>query len=54
MANSVSKSYKSLGTRNEISFIFRNVLGKHKIQKGASNFIQAVFKACLKLRKMSE
>ena len=46
MAHSVSNSYESVGTRNENSFIFRNVFSKYKEnKKGASNFIQAVFKA---------
>ena len=47
MAHSVSKSYESVGTRNENSFIFRNFFGKDKenTKKCASNLIQAVFKA---------
>ena len=35
MAHSVPKSYESVGTRNENSFIFRNVFSKYKkIKKG--------------------
>ena len=30
MADSVSKSYDSVGRRNEKSFIFRNIFGKYK------------------------
>ena len=33
MAHSVSKSYESVGTRNENSFIFRNVFSKYKENK---------------------